>query len=68
MNLTDAAAYLGIDRRTLRRAAQRGEVEAIHPLSNGPWIFKREHLEAKYRVKDPAGPVPEQLTLFNETT
>jgi hypothetical protein len=45
MTLTRAAATLGISAKTLRRAAERGEVEAQHPLADGPWIFKRTALE-----------------------
>jgi hypothetical protein len=45
MTLTRAAATLGISAKTLRRAAERGEVESQHPLADGPWIFKRTALE-----------------------
>jgi hypothetical protein len=45
MNLTQAAAHLGITARTLRLAVQRGEVNAEHPLSDGPWIFNLRALE-----------------------
>jgi hypothetical protein len=34
-NLTGAAAFLGISRRTLRLAIDRGEIEAEHPLPDG---------------------------------
>jgi DNA invertase Pin-like site-specific DNA recombinase len=44
MTLKDAAAYLGIAPLTLRRAAERGQIPADHPLPNGPWIFTREAL------------------------
>jgi hypothetical protein len=30
----------------LRLAVERGEVEAEHPLPDGPWIFNRKALEA----------------------
>jgi hypothetical protein len=43
MTLTRAAAALGVSAKTLRRAAELGEVE--HPLADGPWIFKRTALE-----------------------
>jgi DNA invertase Pin-like site-specific DNA recombinase len=43
MTLTRAAATLGISAKSLRRAAERGEVESQHP--DGPWIFKRTALE-----------------------
>lgn len=44
MTLKDAAAHLGIAPLTLRRAVERGEIAADHPLPNGPWIFTRESL------------------------
>jgi hypothetical protein len=36
MNLTEAASVLGISARTLRLAVERGEIEADHPLADGP--------------------------------
>jgi helix-turn-helix protein len=45
MNLTEAAHVLGISARTLRLAVERGEIEANHPLADGPWVFKRSALE-----------------------
>jgi hypothetical protein len=45
MNLTEAAHVLGISARTLRLAVERGEIEADHPLADGPWVFKRGVLE-----------------------
>src|SRR5216684_4116587 len=41
MNLTEAAHVLGISARTLRLAVERGEIEADHPLPDGPWVFNR---------------------------
>ena len=41
MNLTEAAAELGVSPRTLRLAAERGDVAAEHPLPDGPWVFNR---------------------------
>lgn len=46
MNLTEAAKELGIGPRTLRLAVERGEIEAQHPLADGPWVFNREILQA----------------------
>ncbi len=40
MNLTEAAHVLGISARTLRLAVERGEIEADHPLADGPWVFQ----------------------------
>ena len=45
MNLTEAARVLGISPRTLRIAVERGEIEADHPLPDGPWVFQRNVLE-----------------------
>ena len=44
MNLTEAARVLGISARTLRLAVERGEIEASHPLVDGPWVFSRNAL------------------------
>ncbi len=46
MNLKEAARVLGINPRTLRLAVERGEIEAEHPLRDGPWVFQRRVLEA----------------------
>lgn len=45
LNLTEAANVLGISSRTLRLAVERGDIEAKHPLRDGPWVFKRATLE-----------------------
>lgn len=42
MNLTEAAKQLGLSARTLRLAVERGEIEAQHPLADGPWVFRRD--------------------------
>ncbi len=47
MTLTHAAAALSISAKTLRLAAERGEVEAQHPLSDGPWVFNRTAIETE---------------------
>ena len=74
MNLTRAAAFLGVSAKTLRLAAEGGEIEAEHPLADGPWLFRRAILEgntgrrimdqARQRRRHPAGPTDEQQTLF----
>jgi DNA invertase Pin-like site-specific DNA recombinase len=46
MNLNEAARLVGISARTLRLAVERGEIEAAHPLPDGPWVFHRQALEA----------------------
>ena len=45
LNLRDAAALVGVAARTLRIAAERGKIDALHPLSDGPWLFHRTDLE-----------------------
>jgi hypothetical protein len=39
LNLTEAARALGVSARTLRIAAEHGEIPADHPLPDGPWVF-----------------------------
>ena len=74
MNLTKAAAFLSVSTKTLRLAAEGGEIEAEHPLADGPWLFRRAILEgktgqritdqARRRHRHPAGPPNEQQMLF----
>jgi len=74
MNLTKAAAFLGISAKTLRLAAENGEIEADHPLADGPWVFQRSILEgltaqrltarAQHRRRHAAGQETEQPLLF----
>jgi hypothetical protein len=45
MNLTDAAAFLGISANTLRLAVEQGRMPGEHPLADGPWLFRRADLE-----------------------
>jgi DNA invertase Pin-like site-specific DNA recombinase len=47
MNLTKAADFLSISSTALRHAAQRGEIQAEHPLREGPWLFSRVTLESE---------------------
>jgi hypothetical protein len=47
MNLTEAAAFLGVSPRTLRLGVDRGQILAEHPLPDGPWIFHRQRLESE---------------------
>ncbi len=51
MNLTEAAEVLGVSGRTLRLAVERGEIEAEHPLADGPWVFNRRALETEAAAK-----------------
>ena len=78
MNLTAAAAYVGVAAKTLRLAAERGDVPAKHPLRDGPWVFNRQDLEEKAvrnlsracvkGERHPAGPCDDQLTLDGSST
>jgi DNA invertase Pin-like site-specific DNA recombinase len=77
LNLTRAAAYLGVSAKTLRLAAESAEIQALHPLPEGPWIFSRATLEgsaaqalverARRMAKYPAGPHQRQQDLFTST-
>jgi hypothetical protein len=78
MNLTEAATSLGVSGRTLRIAVERREIEAEHPLADGPWVINQRALEtdatAKFveRVRnshrDPAIPTSLQHGLEFPTT
>ncbi len=78
MNLTKSAEFLGISGRTLRLAVERGEIEADHPLSDGPWVFNRSILESEAarnlvgrvqrRCESPAEPPANQTKLNFSTT
>ena len=78
LNLSQAAAIAGVAPRTLRLAAERGEIDATHPLAEGPWIFSRVALDssvvrslvqrAKLYQKHPTVPDPDQQTLFTSIT
>jgi hypothetical protein len=45
MNLTQAARVLNVNPRTLRLAMERGQIEARHPLPDGPWVINRRALQ-----------------------
>jgi DNA invertase Pin-like site-specific DNA recombinase len=78
LNLSQAAALVGVAARTLRLAAEQGAVEALHPLPDGPWVFSRAALDApstrglvqqvRSRSKHPAVQDPAQQSLFASTT
>ena len=78
LNLNKAARLLGIAAKTLRRAAEAAEIEGVHPLPDGPWIFGRSMLgepaaqriahRAQQNPKHPTGPHPDQQNLFASTT
>ena len=72
-----ANALLNLTPRTLRLAAQAGELDSLRPLPDGPWLFKRADLEgpagqslaarAKSRRKHAAIPNPNQQSLIEST-
>ncbi len=78
LNLTEAAAIVGVAPRMLRLAAERGEIDATHPLADGPWLFRRADLEGSagqalaLRARSdrihPAVVDPAQQNLFQSTT
>jgi hypothetical protein len=78
LNLSQAAAVVGVAPRTLRLAAERGEIEAMHPLEDGPWLFRRADLDgpaarglalrARSNPKHPAVSDPTQQNLFPSIT
>ena len=78
LNLSKAAQLLKIAPKTLRLAAEAGEIGAIHPLPDGPWIFARAALttsaaqsiteRARQNPKYPAGSHPDQQSLFSSIT
>jgi DNA invertase Pin-like site-specific DNA recombinase len=51
LTLTEAADYLQMSGITLRLAIERGEVDAEHPLANGPWVINRRALETDKAVR-----------------
>jgi hypothetical protein len=44
LSLTEAAVHTGVSGITLRLAIERGEIEAGHPLPDGPWVINRREL------------------------
>ena len=78
LNLSKAARLLQVAPKTLRLAAEAGEIEANHPLPDGPWIFSRHVLSmsparaiterARQNPRHPAGSHPDQQSLFSSTT
>ena len=78
LNLSQAAAVVGVAARTLRLAAERGEIDAQHPLEDGPWLFRRAELDcpaaknllsrARNNPRHPAVLDPPQQNLFLSTT
>jgi DNA invertase Pin-like site-specific DNA recombinase len=78
LNLSDGARLLKVAPKTLRLAAEAGEIEANRPLPDGPWIFARATLatdaaksivdRARRKARYPAGPERGQQSLFPSMT
>lgn len=78
LNLGGAAKLLGVTPKTLRLAAEAGEIEGAHPLLEGPWIFSRSKLaspearqildRARQNPRHPIGSPPNQESLFPSIT
>ena len=47
MNLSEASAFLGVAPGTLRVAVTAGTLVGEHPLTDGPWVFRRQDLETE---------------------
>lgn len=77
LNLSQAALHIGVTPKTLRVAVEAGEIEGIHPLPEGPWIFNRDDISgyaaqqlakrARQNPKYPTGSHPDQQSLFPST-
>ena len=76
LNLTKAAAFLGVSPRTVRLAVERGQIAAEHPLPDGPWVFCKQILESdaaiqlvqRIRGEQPAIPIDQQSVLDFSST
>jgi DNA invertase Pin-like site-specific DNA recombinase len=78
LNLSDAARLLHVSSKTLRLAAEAGEIDATHPLPDGPWLFRRDSLatsaaqaiiqRARRSPRYPMGSHPDQKSLFPSAT
>jgi DNA invertase Pin-like site-specific DNA recombinase len=78
LNLSKAAQFLQVAPKTLRLAVESGEIEALHPLPDGPWIFSRAVLSApparaiteraRQNPRHPTGSHPDQQSLFSSMT
>jgi DNA invertase Pin-like site-specific DNA recombinase len=78
LNLSKAARLLQVAPKTLRLATESGEIEALHPLPDGPWIFSRAVLStstaraitgrARQNPRHPTGSHPDQQSLFPSMT
>jgi hypothetical protein len=48
LNLSNAASVVGVSPKTLRLAVVRGDIDAMHPLDDGPWLFRRADLNPDF--------------------
>jgi hypothetical protein len=77
LNLSRAAKLLGVAPKTLRLAAEAGDIKAERPLADGPWIFERTELSkpaarqlnkrVRHNRKHPTVSHPNQQNLFSST-
>lgn len=74
LTLTEASRLLSVSSRTLRLAAERGDIPGQHPLPDGPWVFRCVDLQTpiarqcvqktrQRQGRHPAVLRPEQKTL-----
>src|SRR5262249_16117010 len=78
LQLNKAAQFLHIAPKTLRLAADAGEIHGSHPLPDGPGIFSRVHLapsaaqpltrRARQNVGDDTESHTHQQSLFSTMT
>ena len=78
LHLNKAAQFLHIAPKTLRLAAEAGEIHGSHPFPDGPWIFSRADLatsaaqtiteRARQNPRHPTGSHPDQQSLFSSMT
>ena len=77
-HLSDAAKLLKVAPKTLRLAAEAGEIKGRHPLPDGPWVFDRVALataaaqsiavRTRQNTRRPAGSPPDPESLFSSMT
>jgi DNA invertase Pin-like site-specific DNA recombinase len=77
MNLTKAARHVGLGLPLLRKATESGAVSSLHPLHDGPWIFRRQDLDQpgmlprlhRFKLRGRAKiEMAEKLSLFESST
>ena len=78
LNLGDTARLLKVTPKTLRLTVGAGEIEASHPLPDGPLLFARAALateaaksiaeRARQNPRSPAGSHPARQNLFTSMT